>query len=445
MNPALDVAIASAAPPGTAVMLDAATWRSLAAGDARLGFVGLFVSGGRVHALFTDGSAPLLLATELIANAYPSIATGFPQAAWFERLAFDQTGATAEGATDRRPAIAQGAAGTDAAWPRFIETAGEGFYQIGAGPVAGRIASPVHRRFSMGRFSMGRFSMGRFSMGCFSTDDTRILRLEHRLGYAHRGIAGLMRGKSPRVAARFAARIAGDATVAHAVAFARAAEAASGAVAPPRAVALRAIMVAVERMTADLAALAAAVAAAGDARFATLLGQAREQSAVALGEAFGHRLMMDIVVPGGLALDLRGDAVASLLAALDRASLVVRAFAWGRVRRDLGPAAGIAQARARSIRALAASVRADLAVVPEGIIAAALPAGTGTALGAAESARGMVYHWIDLLDGQIRDCVAIDPSARLLPALEAGVVGLDPQAAAVLIACYGLSVGAIDG
>jgi Ni,Fe-hydrogenase III large subunit len=430
MNAARDAAIASAAPPGTAVMLDAATWRSLAAGDARLEFLGLFVSGGRVHALFTDGSAPLLLATELIANAYPSIATGFPQAAWFERLAFDQTGATAEGATDRRPAIAQGLAGTDAAWPRFIETAGEGGYQIGAGPVAGRIASPVHRRFSMGRFS---------------TDDTRILRLEHRLGYAHRGIVGLMRGKSPRVAARFAARIAGDATVAHAVAFARAAEAASAAVAPPRAVALRAIMVAIERMTADLAALAAAVAAAGDARFANLLGQAREQSAVALGEAFGHRLMMDIVVPGGLALDLRGDAVASLLAALDRAALVVRAFAWGRVRRDLGPAAGIAQARARSIRALAASVRADLAVVPESIIAAALPAGTGTALGAAESARGMVYHWIDLLDGQIRDFVAIDPSARLLPALEAGVVGLDPRAAAVLIACYGLSVGAIDG
>jgi Ni,Fe-hydrogenase III large subunit len=435
MNPALDAAIASAAPPGTAVMLDAATWRSLAAGDARLAFLGLFVSGGRVHALFTDGSAPLLLATELVANAYPSIATGFPQVAWFERLAFDQTGAIAEGATDRCPAIAQGAAGTDAAWPRFIETVDEGGYQIGAGPVAGRIASPVHRRFSMGRFNMGRFS----------TDGTRILRLEHRLGYAHRGIAGLMRGKSPRVAARFAARIAGDATVAHAVAFARAAEAASGAVAPPRAVALRAIMVAIERMTADLAALAAAVAAAGDARFATLLGQAREQSAVALGEAFGHRLMMDIVVPGGLALDLRGDAVASLLAALDRAALVVRAFAWGRVRRDLGQAAGIAQARARSIRALAASVRADLAVVPEGIIAAALPAGTGTALGAAESARGMVYHWIDLLDGQIRDCVAIDPSARLLPALEAGVVGLDPRAAAVLIACYGLSVGAIDG
>ena len=57
-----------------------------------------------------------------------------------------------------------------------------------------------------------------------------------------------MRGKSPRAAARFAARLSGDATVAHSIAFARAAEAAGGTEAPPRAAALRAVMAELERV-----------------------------------------------------------------------------------------------------------------------------------------------------------------------------------------------------
>jgi Ni,Fe-hydrogenase III large subunit len=52
------------------------------------------------------------------------------------------------------------------------------------------------------------------------------VRLEARLGYTHKGTLTLMRGKSPRTAARFAARLSGEATVAHGIAFARATEAA---------------------------------------------------------------------------------------------------------------------------------------------------------------------------------------------------------------------------
>ncbi|MDD2862430.1 MAG: Ni Fe-hydrogenase III large subunit, partial [Acidiphilium sp.] len=65
--------------------------------------------------------------------------------------------------------------------------------------------------------------------------------------------------------------------------------------------------------------------------------------------------------------------------------------------------------------------------------------------GMAESARGKVHHWLDIVDGEIRDGFAIDPSARLLGVLEAAVVGLDFETADVLMACYGLSTGAIDG
>ncbi|MDD2875874.1 MAG: nickel-dependent hydrogenase large subunit [Acidiphilium sp.] len=422
---ALDAAPQLAAAPAALQMLNAEAWAILTRGDAALGFCGLWVAGTRAYTLFEYKSALLFVATDLVANAYPSLAAGFPLAAWFERLAHDLTGAVATGATDCRPAIAQGAAGTDAAWPRFLETRCEGGYQIGEGPASGVIAAPMHQRFSL--------------------DGGRILRLEHRLGYAHRGVTGLMGGKSPRVAARFAARITGDATVAHAVAFARAAEAACGLSAPARAEALRGAMLAIERITGDLASLAATAGVAGHARLAAMLGRAREQIATALGETFGHRLMMDIVVPGGLALDFRPEGMPALRRGLDQARHAVRGIGRERVRHDLGAAVALTLARARAVLALVAEVPGAIEAAPAGIIAQALPAVSGMGLGAAVSARGMVHHWLDVEGGQIRDSFAIDPSARLLPALEAAAVGLDFHDAAVLAACYGLSVGAIDG
>ena len=52
------------------------------------------------------------------------------------------------------------------------------------------------------------------------------MRLEQRLGYVHKGIESLMAGASLEKAARLAGRTSGDSTVAYALAFARAVEAA---------------------------------------------------------------------------------------------------------------------------------------------------------------------------------------------------------------------------
>jgi hypothetical protein len=67
-----------------------------------------------------------------------------------------------------------------------------------------------------------------------------VVRLEERLGYVHKGVEGLMAGADLERAARLAGRVSGDSTVAYAVAFARAVEAACGVEAPPRAHWLRA-------------------------------------------------------------------------------------------------------------------------------------------------------------------------------------------------------------
>ena len=52
------------------------------------------------------------------------------------------------------------------------------------------------------------------------------MRLEERLGYVHKGIESLMAGATIDRAAKLAARMSGDSTVAYAIAFAHAIEAA---------------------------------------------------------------------------------------------------------------------------------------------------------------------------------------------------------------------------
>src|SRR5206468_7756002 len=107
-------------------------------------------------------------------------------------------------------------------------------------------------------------------------------------------------------------------SVAYALAFARAAEAALGLEAPPRAVHLRALMAELERIANHFGDFGAIC---NDASFSIMHAQCgilRELTLRAAQACFGHRLMMDVVVPGGVALDLSARAAASTLALLER-------------------------------------------------------------------------------------------------------------------------------
>src|SRR5690606_15703754 len=81
-------------------------------------------------------------------------------------------------------------------------------------------------------------------------------------------------------------------------------EAALGAAVPPRAVWLRAVMAELERLANHLGDIGAIC---NDAAFALMhahCGALREEVLRAADACFGHRLMMDRVVPGGVAADL---------------------------------------------------------------------------------------------------------------------------------------------
>jgi Ni,Fe-hydrogenase III large subunit len=130
------------------------------------------------------------------------------------------------------------------------------------------------------------------------------VRLEQRLGYVHKGIDRLLAGASIADAARIAGRTSGDSTVAYALAFARAVEMAMGIEPPPRAVWLRGVMAELERIANHLGDFGAIC---NDASFSIMLahcGMLRERVLRSAAACFGHRLMMDCIVPGGVVVDL---------------------------------------------------------------------------------------------------------------------------------------------
>lgn len=458
-------------------LLTTDAWRTMAAALAstpELELLALWADPAVVHALFHESgdNAFLLASTAVDAGWYPALSPARPAAVWFERMIHDLWGHGAADGLDSRPWLDHGrwneaaplsprpSANPGAVEPaEFLTAEGDGLHQLAVGPVHAGIIEPGHFRFHL--------------------QGEVVVRLELRLGYVHKGTLGLMRGKSPRAAARFAARLSGDSTVAHSIAFAHAAEAAAFADTPPRARALRAVMAEVERLANHLGDIGAI---SNDASFAFLsvrYGWHREAMLRAASAAFGHRLMMDCVVPGGVAVDISPEGATAIVAALtslehelpnltriydDYSSLADRlvgtgivaparaaAFAAGGfvgrasgrafdTRRTPGYAPydalnfsvpvldeGDVDARVRvrslELRESITLLRALLGNLPDGPLSVALPMTSGEGLGWAEGFRGDIWHWLRLDGGQIASVFMRDPSWLQWPLLQGAVYG----------------------
>lgn len=465
-------------------MLDHEAWQQLAdAPDPPL--LALWADTREIHALLHDGAAaPLLVSTVVEAGRYPALSGSRRGAAWFERMIRDLWGHEAAGGADQRPwldhgrwpqaapmALRPGPPGGSAEPPEFLPAAEAELDQIPLGPVRGIIEPAVHLRLS------GR--------------GETIVRLETRLGYSHKGVLTLMRGKSPRAAARFAARLAAEATVAHAIAFSRAAEAALAAEVPPRGVSLRGVMAELERIASHLAALTAIADAAGWVAPAVRLARQEEAIRQAALAAFGHRLMMDCVVPGGLAADIAPGGTAAIRGALaavpaalpDPASpalsglgvvtaqdaarlaaggIVGRAAGRGcDVRRHPGyppydsmpllvpvVTAGDAECRMRlRLSEVAESVRLVRALLddlPAGPVSESLPVASGEGVGFAEGPGGDVWHWLRLDHGQIASLFMRDPGWAQWPLLEAAMAGGQADDLPLVLATFGPGCSGMD-
>ena len=284
----------------------------LAAGQCTL--LGLWGDAGAVHMALLDESAGeiVVLTYACPDGKYPSVGAKHPAALRLERAIHSLFGLEAVGSPDTRPWLDLGF--WDVAHPlgdktpagkpepyQFLLVEGEGLHQIPVGPVHAGTIEPGHFRFT----ANGEYTV----------------RLEERLGYAHKGIESLMAGTSLDDAAKLAARTSGDSTVAYSYAFAQAVEAALQINVPSRASYLRALMAELERLANHLGDIGAVC---NDAAFALMHAQTgvlRERVLRTAQACFGHRLMMDVIVPGGVARDIAPEgltAVKALLAELRR-------------------------------------------------------------------------------------------------------------------------------
>jgi Ni,Fe-hydrogenase III large subunit len=443
----------------------------LAAGEWTL--LGLWGEPGAVHMALLDETAGAIgIASLECGDRFPSVGRHHPPAIRLERAIRDLFGLEPEGLADARPWLDHGrwrirrplGAHAETCSPppdyAFLPVEGDSLHQIPVGPVHAGIIEPGHFRFTAG--------------------GETVVRLEQRLGYVHKGIEGLMAGADLDRTAKLAGRTSGDSTVAYAYAFARAAEAALGIEAPPRAIWLRALMAELERLANHLGDVGAIC---NDAAFAIMhahCGVLRERVLRAADLCFGHRLMRDRIVVGGVAADLAVEGVAvlhGLIAELrhrfprlvslydNTASLQDRTVATGVLRPTLasqfgaggfvGRASGCAfDARRTPAYPPYDSLRFEVPVLEAGDVNARvwirireveqslflleqileiLPAGpvrtepvakAGEGMALVESFRGDVLVWLRLAaDGTVARCHLRDPSWFQWPLLEAAIEG----------------------
>ncbi|MEK1889334.1 MAG: nickel-dependent hydrogenase large subunit [Phyllobacterium sp.] len=297
--------------PWPCAVIDQAGWISTATAlaDGHWILLGLWGEANAVHmALLEESSSNIgIVRLEHIEGSYPSIAHYHPPALRLERAIRDLVGLEALGIPDQRPWLDHGRWGLRSplghrsdAQPEstvyeFLPTEGQGLHQIPVGPVHAGIIEPGHFRFT-------------------ASGET-VVRLEERLGYAHKGIEALLVGADLDRAVCIVGRTSGDSTVAYAFAFSRAVESALELEVPPRAIWLRALMAELERLANHLGDIGAIC---NDAAFALMhahCGVLRERVLRAADTAFGHRMMRDKIIPGGVTTDL-SDAAALILRAL---------------------------------------------------------------------------------------------------------------------------------
>lgn len=472
------------APGARRIDVLAQDWRQialdLAAGAVRLHALWAESHPAAVCAVYA-GDDFLLLVTLPLRNAestYPSIADIFPAAGRMQRAAADLNGLRAQGA-DARPWLRH------SAWPAdyrplaesgpppepgelraddyaFVRVTGDGVHEIPVGPVHAGIIEPGHFRFSV----VGE----------------KVLRLEERLGYVHKGIEQLFARTSLLDGHRLAARISGDSAVAYSWAYCQALEGIADGAVPPRAIWLRALALEAERVANHLGDLGALGNDAGFAFGLAQLSRLKELWLRAMRATLGSRYLLDFVIPGGVAVDATTESVVQLAESasaiarevvtvrdifdehagvrdrfvgtgvvtpdlatqLGLVGLAARASGHNRDLRTDTPCEPYGQLEARKIvrrdgdvaarvavrfDELAESVRLMTAIaaqLPPGSVRGdvALPHAGATSIGAIEGWRGPVLVALTAGEhGGIRRCHPHDPSWQNWPALEYAIIG----------------------
>ncbi len=308
-----------------------------AAGGRLVSLFGMPEADGGVRliaVLARDGEPALAVTSTHAAERYPSLTPALPQAHLFEREIAEQWGVRPEGHPWLKPVRFHRSyrPGPDA-WGRierdpvlpgvggFFEVEGEEVHEVAVGPVHAGVIEPGHFRFQ-----------------CHGE---RVIHLEIVLGYQHRGVERALEGGPDKRTIHLAETIAGDTAVGHALASSQLIEALAGTEVPPRARAIRAVALELERLAnhaGDLGSLAGDV---GYLPAASFCGRIRGDLLNLTLLACGNRMGLGWVRPGGMGFGIDfepathrkiSDALPRLLFDLERSFRLIRTNATVRGR-----------------------------------------------------------------------------------------------------------------
>jgi Ni,Fe-hydrogenase III large subunit len=270
-------------------------------------------AGGRIGAFFGVREPDSLLAVAAIVHGargeieiaatelgerYPAITPECAAAQLFERALWEEHGVVPEGHPWLKPVRFTRSDAVPGVTDHF-HMSGDEIHEVAVGPVHAGVIEPGHFRFQ-----------------CHGEN---VFHLEISLGYQHRGIGRALIGGPNKRTVHVVETIAGDSTVAHATAYAHVMEALAGREAPPRAHAVRAIALELERLAnhvGDLGALANDVAYLPTASYC---GRIRGDFLNATARICGNRFGRGLVRPGGVQFDIEPARASELRSALENA------------------------------------------------------------------------------------------------------------------------------
>ncbi|MHB0869250.1 MAG: hydrogenase large subunit [Chloroflexota bacterium] len=280
----------------------------------------------RLVYVFADGGRWVSVETAIdpARPSFPSVTPRLPAAHWYEREVQDLLGLVPEGHPDPRRLVLHDdwPAGVyplrkefDPATPvprvdgprhRFHHLHGEGIVEIPVGPIHAGVIEPGHFRFA----AVGEV----------------VLHLETRLFYSHRGLEKLAEGKSADRVLQIAERICGACALSHAVAYCQAIESIAGVEVPPRAAALRSLLLELERLYNHVGDLGNICAGVGFAVGTSQGGRLKEELQRLNQRLVGHRFLRGVCRLGGVRRDLEADALGDAAETLRRVEAEFREF-----------------------------------------------------------------------------------------------------------------------